>query len=255
MFLVIFCFLYGKFLLLLNYILALSFHEMAHLAVAISKGYTLNEIKFSMFGLSLDLNEAVSDEDLFAVNIAGVVMNLILCLFCVLIFVFLPFAYKILKSFCFANFVLAIFNILPIYPLDGWKVCYSIFKNKRKFFKIDKILRIIFCIVLIVLAIILKNLFSFIFGIMATMLIVPQKRNTLGEYLTKIRKNKIKYPVIQLQSIKQNEDIYDVLESINKASYKIFHFQNIKNSYYTEDEVLKIALFGGLKQNFFNDGT
>ena len=119
-------------IVLTNYLLALFLHELAHLFVSNQKGYSLKVIRLSVFGLSLELNEKINDRDQFAINIAGPCFNLFICLVCLASYWIFPNTYQYLNVFCFVNFTLALFNLLPIYPLDGGKIFHRIMNECSK---------------------------------------------------------------------------------------------------------------------------
>lgn len=128
-------------ILLTNYLLALFLHELAHLFVSTQKGYTLKVIRLSVFGLSLELNEKINDRDQFAINIAGPCFNLFICLVCLATYWIFPNSYQYLNVFCLVNLTLALFNLLPIYPLDGGKIFHGIIKSERMFKTLNIILK------------------------------------------------------------------------------------------------------------------
>ena len=66
--LIIICLFCGQAILILNYFLALAFHELAHLWVAANNGYSLKLIKLDMFGISVELNEKIDDKDVFKIK-------------------------------------------------------------------------------------------------------------------------------------------------------------------------------------------
>lgn len=88
----------------------------------------------------------------FLVSIAGIVTNLVLGTFflfmLLFIFRFIPAVYEInyfgyllyqfLEYSVSLNFMLAFFNLLPIYPLDGFKICESFAKYDNKFLNFMK---------------------------------------------------------------------------------------------------------------------
>ena len=114
--------------LLFNYFSALILHELAHLLVARRKGYKLKHLDVSIFGVAMKLSDCIEQEDDFAINIAGPMCNLCLCLLCLAMFWLFPKSFYVFNNFCLSNFALAIFNLLPIYPLDGGKIFASIFE-------------------------------------------------------------------------------------------------------------------------------
>ena len=133
--LILLCFAFNKLSLLINYLLALGFHEIAHLFVATWRGYSLKLIKLDMFGMSVELKEKIDNNDMFAINIVGPAVNLLLCLICFTLYYFIPKSLIVLNEFCLSNFVLAIFNLIPIYPLDGGKLVKGLVRDNKKYLK------------------------------------------------------------------------------------------------------------------------
>ena len=64
-----------QFLLFINYIMALVFHEMAHVYMAKSKGYNTTTIKLDMLGASIKLDNKIQKDDLFVIAFAGPAIN------------------------------------------------------------------------------------------------------------------------------------------------------------------------------------
>ena len=120
-----------------NYLLAIFLHEIAHLLVAERKGYSLKQIKLDAFGLAVDLNEKIDNEDQFVINIAGPICNLLLCILCLATYWLFPISFCFLNTFCFCNLVLAIFNLIPVYPLDGGKIFCGIIKSEKVYKILD----------------------------------------------------------------------------------------------------------------------
>jgi len=240
--LVVLCFLTHNFILLINYFLALMLHEMAHFLVAVSKGYKLKRLQLSMCGLSLELNEEIDDSDLFLVNIAGPACNLLLALVCVAIFWVLPISFFYLKYFCIANLSLALFNLIPIYPLDGGKVFASLIKNKKHYLIFNSVLKYALFIVFLVMFVIslfsVTNYFYLIFSIFFLTINTKRKTQTLSVF--KMCKKK-KLESVKLYKILESESLYNLLKLIKTYNYTIFYCAAMKR-YVDEDEIIEKSL-------------
>lgn len=151
---------------------AISFHEFAHAFVAHKSGdmtpkafgrLSLNPFcHFDIWGTFLMLffgfgwakpvpidvrNFKRPRLDFFLVSIAGILVNLLLAFFVmpllILVYSKLPvnsnfwagFLYYILYLFVFYNLALAVFNILPIYPLDGFNVVLAASKTENGYIR------------------------------------------------------------------------------------------------------------------------
>ncbi len=100
--------------ILLKLILALFLHELGHILWILLFRYKIEHLRLSIFGFFLKLEHTKEEwvEDLLIYS-GGILMNLI-CFLCVPD----PVFQKI-------NLLLLIFNLLPIYPLDGFQVIRS----------------------------------------------------------------------------------------------------------------------------------
>jgi Zn-dependent protease len=129
-------------------------HELAHKFVAQHYGYVAAFIKFdiglfiallsSLFGFIFAAPGAVfishvrSKDHILKISIAGPIINIIFAIMGLLIFIFSNNPLALIISFYVfhLNSVLAFFNLLPIPPLDGFKI-----------FSINKLLWIITIII------------------------------------------------------------------------------------------------------------
>ncbi len=154
---------------LLAVLIAIVMHELAHGYVALRQGdytakmqgrLTLNPFKhFDLLGFAMMLfagfgwakpvpinpyNFKKYRKGLFLVSIAGVVTNIILALIFFLIFVFVTPLFasnSLIYLFLFyfslysvsLNLSLAAFNLLPVFPLDGFRIIESFTRPYNKF--------------------------------------------------------------------------------------------------------------------------
>lgn len=223
----------------LNYFLALFLHELAHLFVASRKGYSLRLIKLDIFGLSLDLNEKIDDGDTFSISIAGPMFNLFLCLCCTALYWLLPNSFYFLNLFCLSNLILAVFNLIPIYPLDGGKIVRAIVKNEKAYNIIDKVVRWAFAFVLLVLFII--SCFSspnWIYALFLIFLVSSSKRlPTLSIFKYKHNKN---FDKVIMLKVGENDNLFSMLKKIKNHYYTIFYCPKTR-LYYDEDQIITYA--------------
>lgn len=135
----------GSFNNFILYFILLLIHELGHAIVGIILGYKLNKITFYPYGgittFNYPINIPLKNELL--ILIMGPIFQII--------------GYFILKNFYtniyLYHYTLLIFNLLPIYPLDGGKIlniiCGYIF-NYLKSLYITFIISIIFMIIVII---------------------------------------------------------------------------------------------------------
>ncbi len=135
------------------YFITVSIHEFAHYYTAKKLGYKLSNFYIMPYGVCLNYsNNVFSGNDEFLIALAGPLTNYFMCIFCVAIWWLFPETYYVLDYFCFCNLILATFNILPCFPLDGGRmaVCFlTKHIDRHKAIKITLVLNYVFSFVLI----------------------------------------------------------------------------------------------------------
>ncbi len=118
-------------------------HELGHLLTGLLMGMKPEKIEIMPFGLSIafrinakDYNKKIKKANLLEIKkiivaLAGPITNFIIIL------ITINLRLNLIKSILiiYTNFLIMIFNLLPIYPLDGGRILKGllrIFMNKRK---------------------------------------------------------------------------------------------------------------------------
>lgn len=239
--LIVFCLLSNKVVLMFNYILALMLHELAHLFVATNCGYSLRLIKLDIFGLSVELNEIIDDRDNFKINIAGPVFNLLLCILCMALYWLVPMSYFYLNTFCFCNLILAIFNLLPVYPLDGGKIFRGIIKSNKTYRVLDGLIR--YALATLFICSFVVSCFqtvNFMLLLLALFFITSKGKQTPTMSIFKFRQNKSFDKVVILKA-EETEILFNLIKQIKSNHYTIFYVPKL-NKYYDEDNIIKLSL-------------
>lgn len=111
-------------------------HEMAHAYVANRRGWRVYGIKVDLFTGSASVDTNIPERDSIPVVAAGPLSNLILMIFCIPILIAgepVPLVDKFLVDLAVVNLFMFIFNILPIYPMDGGRLLKDfLFLKMRK---------------------------------------------------------------------------------------------------------------------------
>lgn len=237
------CLIFKNFIVLLNYLIALLLHEMAHLFVATRRGYKLKQFKFDMLGMSVELDSELDNSDSFIVNIAGPFMNLFLCLICMALYWAVPVSFQYLNMFCISNLCLALFNLLPVYPLDGGKIFAGLFKRNDKMYrKIDIIVRILFCVMFAMIFFLsLANDTNYYALIMLIFFATSKAKKTTTYSMFRNSKKK-NYEKVSLIKINEKTDLLTLLKLIKKQNYTIFYCPNCDFGYFDEDYIIGLAM-------------
>lgn len=122
----VYCIFMKIFDVFLCYILSALLHEMGHFIVAKKLGYKMLQVRVMPYGAELcgEIDEFLYSDDI-KIAIAGPITSLLLAGVVVCFWWIFPNCYEWTYEFCVSNIVCAIFNILPVYPLDGGRVLVS----------------------------------------------------------------------------------------------------------------------------------
>lgn len=239
--LIIVCLLSKNIVLMINYLLALFLHELAHLWVAERKGYSLKNIRLDLFGLAVELNEKIDDKDQFTINIAGPICNLLICVLCLATYWLIPLSYMYLNTFCFANLILAIFNLLPIYPLDGGKIFRGLIKSDKVYKILNNIIRFslatLFICAFVVSCFNVPNLWLLVLFIF---FLTSRADKTPTMSIFKYRHNK-HFDKVVILKVEETETLFNLIKQIKSHHYTIFYVPKL-NKYFDEDNVIDLSL-------------
>ena len=159
------------------------FHELAHMLVATLFGKEIDTFKVSISGVNISLKkDYTAKKSNFFVNIIIFLAGPLSNIFLALLFKNNIMIYQI-------NIFLAIINLLPIYPLDGYNILINILKgifnvnvsNSNIFMKyINNIFFLLLLVISIYQIIIFKNISILIFLIY--IFLINQNRKKDGIY-------------------------------------------------------------------------
>ena len=114
---------------LVTFLLAAALHEGGHLLAARWRGVPVRALSMTAFGCVLDFVDGalVRDKDLLWIAAAGPLCNLFFALLCVT-----PWVGRWHGAALFGaeHLLLALFNLLPVFPLDGAVLCAGLLKPK-----------------------------------------------------------------------------------------------------------------------------
>ena len=148
------------------YLLVLGFaflHELAHMLISLILGFKPRSMEIMPFGFSLNLTPKKNDFKTkikksnlvelkyIYVAIAGPLLNLIIA--AVFSYISLKVNSEIIDLITYSNLIIFIFNLIPIYPLDGGRVINSVLKINRGSLIANKTMKIIKKVTIILLTI------------------------------------------------------------------------------------------------------
>lgn len=218
-------------------LLAVILHEYAHSYVAKNRGYKLNKLTLMPYGAVIYSEENIHKHDAFYIAIAGITLNLCLCVLTLASWWVFPSTYSVTHIFFKANFFIAIFNLLPAYPLDGARLILAQAKNTMKTLKLLKLSGIFFSIIFLILFIIsIFFMINITIGIMAIALFIGATYGTKQEIYTFIVEEvpfiKDKKHPIEVISIMVNKDmeLRKIYRYFNKNKFLIIKLIDENNN-------------------------
>lgn len=235
-----------QFLLLINLLMALILHEMGHIYVAKSRGYSTNIIKFDMLGANIKLDAKIQKDDLFNIAFAGPCVNFIICILCTSLWWILPETYAFSAEFFRCNLMLAGFNMLPVEPLDGGKMLDSILtKHSRHLAKVVSNVINIIAIALFLTLFVISCFYKFdltylLFAIFFASNLLPKRKTNFDLYYKLFFKKNKKIEKINFLHVQPMCTLLEMLKQTKEGYYTIFYLEVNSPVYITEQEFHQI---------------
>ena len=149
--------------LFVSIFIAVLVHEMAHAFVANKKGYRVYGIDIDLFAGAASIDANMHQRDSLWVSLAGPISNILLVLIALPLAIQFPF----MSTFIAVNIFLFIFNMLPIYPMDGGMAFRDILmlnmRDRRKAAYIANMTSLSFCVLGFVVVLLLQKYILAIF--------------------------------------------------------------------------------------------
>jgi Zn-dependent protease len=140
-------------------------HELAHAWMANRKGYQVYGVSIDILSGAASIDSNMHDRDSIPIVAAGPISTLMLCVSSYFLEPFIP---GIFITYMFnINLFLFIFNILPIYPMDGGQIVRSLANlssDRYKYRRMANWISLIFSGLLLVYALYNFNIFMALFG-------------------------------------------------------------------------------------------
>jgi stage IV sporulation protein FB len=134
-------------------LLAAGLHEVGHLITLKVMRAEIEEISFKAFGVNIKLRSTVSLDykQEIIVSLAGPLANLIVAAIAYLLS-FIGFHSEQFLAICAINIIVAVFNLLPVTPLDGGRALECLMLSRYAYLSVQRIMVVISIIFILPLA-------------------------------------------------------------------------------------------------------
>lgn len=223
-------FLMGEFSVFIICSLSALLHEYGHFIVAERLGYKMHKIRLMPFGAELfgDL-DSFDNKDELLIAICGPIVNVLIVLLLLGLWWLKPELYNFTYEIFSVNLVMGIFNLLPIFPLDGGRVvlCFlSSRMERRKAASIVKSVTKVFSVILFVAFLLtIKSKINLSFGIMAFMLYFTASSSMKDATYQKVQLEKLvqsKFVEWAMVSVPEKTKLYELRKKHIKNKVILF---------------------------------
>jgi len=216
----------GYFRFITHFMLLIIIHELGHILVSLFFKWNIEKIIILPFGGLTKYNEIINRplREEFLIAIAGIIFQII--------FYLLINEYIYYKYFSVINYFIILFNLLPIYPLDGSKILnifFNIITSYKNSLLLTIIISYIFIIIFTILFFNVNKIIAFvlIFLMLEVKKLYKERKELFNKFLLERYLNEFDF--------KKKKTI----NSVDKMKKDYRHLFYINGSYLTESYFLK----------------
>lgn len=233
-------------------------HELAHILVALKFGCKFYNIELHVFGMRADLSDidSLKSSQKILVYLSGALLNIFLAI----MFYTINIRYNnnFIETSMNLNIGLAMFNLLPAYPLDGSRVFEILLSKKMLFKKAQKVISIISYFIAILFMVIAALIYIFLHSLNISMIIgaiiiiyITRIEEHTTMYITmgnvvKKRNNLLKNKYIENKTISvyYKQGLVNVLALVDRNKFNTFYIldDDMKLIYILNEDELIDAL-------------
>lgn len=212
---------------LLIFLFIMLFHELGHIFVIKILKYKIEKIIILPCGgiISTNINLNINSNKMFLISISGVLAQLLL-------FIIVPessnYNYLIFQQL---NTYLIIFNLIPIYPSDGYKIVLSIIERFLSYKYSIIMTYIISYASLFMFFLLTKNIYIFLFLYFYNMNYLVSYKYIYNKFLLERHLNGFKYKkdkiITNIHNIQKNKNNYIIKDKC------IYHEKDILARYFS----------------------
>ena len=242
----------GTFIHLFIILLIVLIHELGHYIAAAYFKWRIDYIMLWVFGGVMKTDESThhSIKEECIVTLAGPMQHLFIFFVLYLFSLFSILPEAILTEAYYYNGVILLFNLLPIYPLDGGKLILLLQSSLTAYLtalRATFIMSIISCLVILIMQL---SLFPFTWSafLLALFLLLENVRAWKEHYYTFIRflLRRLHQPneeKVQLESVQNNTRLIEVFKQFRRNRFYHFKVHHIDSSWIIMEQTCLHAYF------------
>ena len=113
-------------------------HELGHTFAAVLLKNSIHLLKISPFGLKVEIQGKSIKTQRLIIFLCGPLINILLFIISVIIARTFPYHKSIFTLIAYLNICLAVFNLLPVMPMDGGKIAFELASARIGSYKAHK---------------------------------------------------------------------------------------------------------------------
>ena len=141
--------------------------------------------------------------------------------------------------------MLAVFNLLPVYPLDGGKIFRGMVKSDKTYKILDRVIR--YSLASLFICVFISTCFkvpNFMLLIIAIFFVLSKGKQVPTMSIFKHQTNK-NFDKVVILKVEETETLFSLIKQIKSHHYTIFYFPKF-NKYLDEDNVIDLSLKNSL---------
>ena len=216
----------GYFRFLIYFMILILVHELGHILISLLFKWNIDKIIILPFGGLTKYNEMINRPltEEFLIATSGILFQFI--------FYLIVKKYIDYKYFSMINYFIILFNLIPIYPLDGSKILnifFNLIMSFKKSLKLTIIISYIFIIIFSLLFFSVNKIFSFviIFLFLEVNKLYKERKEIFNKFLLERYLNEFKFRKKK------------TIKSVDKMKKDYRHLFYVEGKYFTENYFLK----------------
>ena len=228
---------------------SISLHEIGHMAAANYYGYKHGLVRLTPVGLSLSINDKdCSRMNSIIIYSAGPAVNLLLFGVSSLATFVYPAINKYLGLLSATNLYLALFNLIPVFPLDGGRILLEILTGRMGLFAAGRLIRRLALTLSIVLLLLgtyqlYISAFNFSLVIIGIYIIVLLKVGKMESALMNIKQIIYRRSRLMKKGVYPARDLVVLKSTLLSETLKNMDFDSFHLVYLLDDKLRLLQVF------------